>query len=66
MVFLLTKGNGDFMGVGILQVICNTILGMINFRIGDAITYYYIICNFRAGRGMGDSFFEPKMLQKLT
>ena len=34
MVFLLTKANGDFRGIGIIEVLWKTVLGVINHRIG--------------------------------
>ena len=65
MVVLLMKGNGNYRGVGIVEVFWKTISGLINRRIGDAVRYQDTLHEFRAGRGTGTSSIEDKLLQQI-
>ena len=63
MAFLLPKGYSNVWGIGIIDGICNTMLGEINRRIEAGITYYDIINGLQAGKVTRTASLESKLLQ---
>ena len=48
---ILTKGNGGFRGIGIVEVLRKALYGGVNWRIGAAVQFHDVIHGFRAVRG---------------
>ena len=65
MVVLLPKGNGNFMGIILMEVLWNTMLGVINHHIGAAVQFHDKLHGFRVVRGTGTASLEAKLLQQL-
>ena len=66
IVVLIPKENGDFRGIGLIEVLWKAVARLLNRRITAAISYYDALHRFRSGRGMGTAALEAKMLQQLT
>ena len=62
---LIPKGNGEFWGIRIVEVLCKELLVLINQRIGEVLQFHKILHGLRAGRGMENSSLEVKLLQQL-
>ena len=65
IVVLLPKGNIDYMGIGLIEVLCHKMSGVINICIGSSITYHDVLHGSRAGRGTGTASIEDNLIQKL-
>ena len=63
MVVLLPKGNEDFQEIGLVEVLCKAMLGVIDCLIWVEITKNDLIHGFRASRGTGTTPLEVKLLQ---
>ena len=66
MFVLLLKGNGNHKGIIPIEVLWNTVTGVINCRIRDTISYHDVLHGFRAGRSTGKKSIEPNLIQHLT
>ena len=65
-VVLTPKGNYNFRGIGMMEVLWNTMLGMIKLRIRVEVQLHGILHVFWVGRGMGTDSLEANLLQNLT
>ena len=63
---LIPKGCGDFQRIGIVEVMCKTVVVVLNCCLGVAIDLHNILHGFRSGSGMETASLEAKLLQKLT
>ena len=63
---LLPKGNGDYQGIGLLEISWKVIELIINRRITDKVTFHDALHGFRARRGTGTVCIEAKLLQQLS
>ena len=65
-VVLIPKGEKDYRGIGLVEVMLKVVAAIINRRFTASITYHDFIHGFRAGRGTGTATLEAKILQKLA
>ena len=65
-VVLLPKGNGDYWGIGLLEISWKVIESIINWRIADKVTFHDALHGFRAQRVTGTACIEAKLLQQLS
>ena len=65
-VVLLPKGNGDYRGIGLLEISWKVIESIINRRIACKVTFHDALHGFRARRGTGTACIEAKLLQQLS
>ena len=63
MVVLITKGNWEFTGIGILEVLWKTLSGVNNWWIGPAVQFQNDLHGLWEGRGTGTASLEAKFLQ---
>ena len=66
MVLILKGDRRDFRGVGLVEVLWKTNIGIINRRLTSAIRYHDTLHGFWAGRGTGTATLEAKLLRQLT
>ena len=67
MLVLIPKGdNGDFRGIGIVEILWNTITGLLNPRFTSAIGFHDVLHGLCAGYGMGTASLDAKLIQKIT
>ena len=65
-VVLLPKGNGDYQGIGLLEMSWKVIESIINWRIASKVIFHDTLHGFWTGRGTGTAWFEAKLLQQLS
>ena len=65
-VVLLSKGNGDYRGICLLEISWKVIELIINRRIADKANFHDALNGFRAQRGTGTACIEAKLLQQLS
>ena len=65
-VVLIPKGNKDYRGIGLVEVMWKVVTAIINRRFTASITYYNAFHGFRAGRGTVTATLEAKLLQQLA
>ena len=65
-VILITKGKGDFWGIGLVEVIWKAITRLLNRRITAAISFHDTLHGFRSGQETGTAAPEAKLLGQLT
>ena len=61
-VVLLPKGNGDYRGIGLLEISWKVIESIINRRIASKVEFHDALHGFRANRGTGTACIEAKLL----
>ena len=66
MFVIAPKETGNFRGIQLVEVLWNTILGVINRQIGVAVQFHNILHGLWGGQGIGTEFIEDKILQQLT
>ena len=66
MFVLIPKGNGEFRGIGLVEVLWNTVSGMINCRIVLAVQFHDVIHCFWMVQGTNTAPLEANMLQNMT
>ena len=62
---LILKRNGNFCGVGLVELLWNMVTGILNFRLTAAIQFHDTLHGFRTGRGTGIASLEAKMLHQM-
>ena len=65
-VVLLPKGNGDYRGIGLMEISWKVIESIINWGIADKVNFYDALHGFRVRRGTGTACIETKLLQQLS
>ena len=64
---LIPKGNnGNFRGIGLVEVIWKTMSSLLNHRLTAAITFHGVLYSFLVGYGMGTATLHNKLIQQLT
>ena len=58
MVVILLEGGSGYRGVGLVDILWETISGLMNHRIVSAVRYHDTLYKFRAGRGTGTVCYE--------
>ena len=64
-VVLIPKGGSDYLGIGLVEGMWKAVAVILNRRFTASITYHNSLHGFRAGRGMGNSTLEVKLLQQV-
>ena len=65
LVFI-PKGNKDYPGIGLVEVVWKVVVAILNFRFTSSITYHDALHSFMEGRGTGTATLEAKLLQQLA
>ena len=65
-VVLIPKGNGDYRGVGLLELFLKVIESIINWWIAGKVRFHDSLHGFIAKRGTGTTCIEAKLLQQLS
>ena len=65
-VVLLPKGNGDYRGIGLLEMSWKVIESVINWRITSTVIFHDALHGFQARRDTGTACIEAKVLQQLS
>ena len=65
-VVLISKGGGDYHGIGLMEVMWKVVAVILNFCFTASITYHDSLHGFRAGRGTGTATLEVKLLQQFS
>ena len=65
MLLLITQGNGEFRGVGPVEVLWKSLFGVINWRFGGAVQFHDVLHGFRVSWGAGTASLEANLLQQL-
>ena len=63
---LILKGGGDYLSIGLVEVIWKTMAVIPNCRFTSNITYHDFLHRFRAGRGTGTVTLEVKLIQQVS
>ena len=63
---ILPKGNGDYWGIGLLELSWKIIELIINQRIASKVTFHNALHGFQANRGTGIACIEAKLLHPLS
>ena len=64
-VIILPNGNGEFRGIGLIEVIWKTASGIVNCQIRAAVRFHEVLNGFRVWWGTGTASLESKLIQKL-
>ena len=64
-VVLIPKRNGNFRGIGLVEVLWKTMLVVINQGIVELVQLHNILHGLRDGQGVGTVSLETKLLQQL-
>ena len=62
-VVLIPKGEKDYQGIGLVEVVRKVVAAILNRRFTSSITYHDTLHGFRAGRSTGTATLEAKLLQ---
>ena len=63
---LIPKGNREFIGIGLVEVLWKLLSGVINWQIGVEVQFNNIIHGFQAGQGTCTNSLKDKLIQHLT
>jgi hypothetical protein len=66
IMILLPKGEGQYRGIGLLEITWKLISRIIDRRIRQHVEFHDTIHGFRAKRGCGTATIEAKLLQQLA
>ena len=67
MVVLVPKGGGgEFWGIGLLEVLCKTVTGLLNRHFTSAICFHDVLHGFQAGRGTSTVTLKANLIQQFT
>ena len=61
-VVLITKGGGDYDGIGLLEMVWKVVAVIINCWFTAYINIHNVLHGFWAGNGMGTASLEAKLL----
>ena len=65
-VVLISKGGGDNLSIGLVEVIWKAVAVILNRRFTAVITYHNLLHRLWAGRGTGTANLEVKLLQQVA
>ena len=65
-VVLIPKGEKDYWGIGLVELMWKVVALILNRCFTASITYHDFLHGFRAGRRTGTSTLEAKLLQQLA
>ena len=63
---LIPKGEKDYSGIGLVEVMWKVVVEILNRRLTAYITYHDFLHVFRAGRGTGTTTLKAKLIHKLA
>ena len=64
-VFLILNGNGDFRGIGLVEILWETVTKILDHHFMAAIQFHNTLRGFCTGRGTGTAYLEANLLQEL-
>ena len=64
-VVLIPDGNGDFRGIGMVEILWKTVTRILNHRLTAAIQFHSTLHGFCTGRVTGTASLEANLLQEL-
>ena len=64
-VFLIPKRTVDFLGIGLVEVLWKTVMGILNFHVTAVIQLHDTLHGFRTVRSTGTIFLEVNLLQQM-
>ena len=62
---MLPKGGRYYQGIGLVEVVWNAVMVILNFGFAASITYPDSLHGFWSGRGTGTASLEVKLIQKV-
>ena len=65
-VALIPKGEKDYCGIGLVEVMWKVVAAILNLRLIASITYHDFLHRFQAGRGTDTVTLEARLLQQLA
>ena len=66
MIVLIPKGEKDYRGIRLVEVMWNLVAEILNRRFTASINYHDFLHGFRTGRGTGTATLEANLLQQLA
>ena len=66
LVVLIHKGEKDYRGIILVEVVWKVVAVILNCRLTASITYHDFLHGFWAGHGTGTANLEAKLLQQLA
>ena len=63
---LIPKGVVDYCSIGLMEVVWKAMAVILNHCFNTYITYHDSLHGFRAGRGMGTSILDVKLLHQVA
>ena len=63
---LIPKGGGDYLGIGLVEVVWKLVAMILNCCFTASITYHESLHGFRAGHSTGTTTLEVKLIQQVT
>ena len=66
VVVLIPKGERDYRGIGLVEVMWKEVTAILNRRLTASITFIDFLHGFWAGRGTYTTTLEAKLLQQLA
>ena len=63
---MIMYGNKDSVGAGLVEGLCNTVMGILNCRLLAKIQSHDTFHGLRTGRGTKTASLEAKLLNQLT
>ena len=64
-IVLIPKGNSNFCGIRLVEVLWKIVTGILNCRLTTAIQFHDTLHGFCTGRGTGTTSLEATMPQQL-
>ena len=65
MMVIIPKGNGEFIGIRIIKLLCKSLPGVINLQIGVAVQFHDVMHVFREDWGTGTTSLESNLLHQI-
>ena len=66
VVVLIRKGEKDYQGIGLVEVMWKVVVAILNRRLTASITYHDFLHGFQGGCGTSTATLEAKILQQLV
>ena len=63
---IIPKGEKDYRGIGLVEVMCKVVAVVLNRRFTSSITFHDVLHGFRAVRGTGTATLDAKLIQQLA
>ena len=64
-ILLIQKGNGNFCGISLVEVLWKSVTGILNRRLMTVIQFHDTLHGFFTGRGNGTASLEANLPQQL-